>query len=123
MPRFVATLRAVFDADDEVTAILAAERIRENGIADLDEDEGDELNVTQVTSNALDISPDEVLEQLEKARNLLIRTRIKQCFEQARELDKIIYALRHRDEESFDMRGYDYGNFMDIAEEILTKKG
>jgi hypothetical protein len=119
MARYIATLRAQFNADDDVEAIWIADKIMENGEVDLNEDDGDLLEVTQVTSNALDITPQEVLVQLRRARNLLIRTRIKQCFETARELDKIIYALSHRDEINFDMSSYDWGAFMQITEQII----
>lgn len=120
MIRCVATLRAVFDATDEVEAVFIADKICENGQRDFDED-NDLLEVTQVTSNQLDLSPEEVLVQLRRARNLLIKTRIRDCYILAKELDQQIYALRHRSDPDFAMAGYDYGNFMDLTEAILMR--
>lgn len=121
MPRYVATLRAVFDAEDDVHAAVVADQIVANGEQDLDDDEGDTLEVTQVTCNQLELMPDEVIIQLKRARNLLIKTRIKQCFQLARDLDQQIYALRFRDSVDFAMSGYSYGDFMDLAEAIIVR--
>jgi hypothetical protein len=121
-PLFVATLRAVFRAEDEVSAIMIADQIKVNGEKDLDQEDGDTLDVTQVTQNLINLSPEETTAVLRRARNLLIRTRVKSCFEVARELDKCIYMLKHRAERNtgFELAGYDYGQFMDIAEEVLA---
>lgn len=119
MPRYVSTFRAVYDAEDEVQAIYIADQIRLNGSQDLDEDDGDDLVVTQTTSNALDLDPEEVLVKLRQCRNLLIKTRVRPAFEQARELDKLIYMLGHKSDE-FPLAGYKYGDFMDICEAILV---
>lgn len=119
--RYVATLRAVYDAEDEVQAIFIADQIRLNAMQDLDEEEGDSIEVTQVTSDALHILPEEVLRVLRRARNQLIRTRYKQCYELAKELDQQIFVLEHRGEPDFSMAGYDYGKFMEVSEAILMK--
>lgn len=121
MPKFVATLRAVFDADDEVTAIFMADQIKVNGEQDLDPEEGDELEVTQVTSMAVDLNPEELLSQLRHTRNALIKTRIKECFQEARQLDMLTYMLQHRHEPEIAMAGYNYADFMDVAEAILIR--
>lgn len=117
--KYVATLRAVYEADDDATAVFIADKIRENGIADMQEDEGDSLDVTQVTNSGLDLTPDETLSVLRKARNLLIKTRIKQCYAQAKELDRTIYALSIRENPNIAMGTYSHGNFMDLCEAIL----
>lgn len=121
MPRYVATFRAVYDAPDDVHAAMVADQIRLNGSEDLDPDEGDTFEVTQVTSNQLELQPEEVISQLKRARNLLIRTKIKQCYELARELDQQIYALRFRDSPDFTMSGYSFGEFMDLTEAIVLR--
>lgn len=118
---FVATLRATFRAPSEVDALVIADQIRLNGEADLDEEDGDELEVTQVTSNGLELSPDELLLHLRKARNLLIKTRKRACYDLARELDKVIFSLNFHDEPGFTESGYDYGHFMELAEAILVR--
>ncbi len=122
MPRFVATLRAIYDAQDEVEAMLVADKICENGSADLDDSDDDSsLEVTQVVSNGLQLLPQEMLSRLRIARNLLIKTRIKQCYELAQELDRVIFALEHREDPGFSIRAYDYGAFIDLADRILMK--
>lgn len=122
MPRYVSTLRAVYDAQDDVEAMLIADKIAENGAQDLD-DEDDEasLEVTQVISNSLELTPDELISRLRVARNLLIKTRIRQCYTLAKELDEVIFALVNREEPGFTMRSYNHGDFLDLVESILVK--
>lgn len=120
MPKYVATLRAIYDATDDVEAVFIADKIRENGFADLDEDE-DLLDVTQVTSNHLNLSPEETIVQLKRARNLLIKTRIRECYMLAKELDMQIHALSLRESPEIVASTYDHGDFMDLAERILMK--
>lgn len=122
MTKYVATFRAEFDADDDVTAAIIADQIRLNGSQDLDEEEGDDLECTQVTSQALDLRPEELLEHLKRSRDLLIKTRIKQCFNLAQDLDKILYALEFREDPGFVMGSYDYGRFMDHALTLLEER-
>lgn len=121
MPRFVSTFRATYDAADEVSADVIADQICLNAASDLDEEEGDTFECTQTTSNALDITPEELMTLLRKARNALIRTRWRPAYELAREFDRIIYALQFRDDPRFTASGYDFGHFMDLAERILNK--
>lgn len=121
MPRHVATFRAVFDAENDVHAAVIADQIRVNGSEDLDPEEGDTFECTQITSNQLELTPDEVLTQLGRCRNLLIKTRIKECFNLARDLDMQMYALKFRDSSDFTMSGYSYGDFMDLVEAIITR--
>lgn len=120
-PLWVATLRAVFRAEDEVTAIMIADQIKVNGEKDLEEDDGDTLDVTQVTQNLLTISPQETVQLLRRARNQLIRTRVKDCLDVARELDKSIFMLANRSEHDtgYELAGYDYAGFMEIVTEVL----
>lgn len=117
----MAQLRAVFTAKSEVEAILIADQIKVNGEVDLDQEEGDSLDVTQVTSNQLVMSPEDTLVNFRKTRNLLIRTRVRQAFELAQELDKLIFMFQQRlvDEAGLELSGYSYGDFMDLALKIL----
>jgi len=120
MTQYIATLRAVYDAKDEVEAIFIADKILENGSVDLEDD--DTFSVTQVTSNTISLTPQEITDVLLRARNILIRTRIRDCFQQARELDRIIYLLGFQEEDwEYASAGYSYGNFMDAAEAILMR--
>jgi hypothetical protein len=118
-PLYIATLRAVYRASDDVEAIMIADQIKVNGEADLEE--GDSLDVTQVTQNTLVLSAAEVTSFLRRARNLLIRTRVQYCYDVAREVDKCIFMLDNRSEREvgIEFAGYDWGKFLDIAKEVL----
>jgi hypothetical protein len=120
--KYVATFRAVYEAEDEVEAMLIADTIEQNGKRDLEEEEGDTLDVTQVMAfkDAKNITPQETLFALRKARNVLIRVRFKDCYLLAQELDKVIHYMSHNMEpnEAY-APPYDYGNFLEIAHGIL----
>jgi hypothetical protein len=122
VPKYVATFRATYDADNDVQAQIISDQIRLNGERDLDIEDGDELECTQVTSNGLELLPDELMVLLRKTRNALIRTQWRPAYDEARELDRLIYAMKFRDEPAFTMSGYDYGNFMDLCEAIIHGK-
>jgi len=122
VPRFVATFRAVYEADNDVMASIVADQIRLNAERDLDLDEGDEIECTQVTDNGNNLTPDELIIMLRKTRNALIKTAWRPAYDEARELDRLIYAMKFRDEPAFTMAGYQYGDFMDLAEKILRDK-
>lgn len=117
--KYVATFRAIYEADDDAKAALVAEKIRENGTQDLDDE--DTLDVTQVTSNHLELEPVEVQQQLARARNLLIKTRMREGVDLARGLDRFIFALKFRDSPSYTQGGYDHGRFMDVLLAILER--
>src|SRR4051812_33563914 len=94
---WIATLRAVYEADSEVDAIMIADQIKVNGEVDLEE--SDSLDVTQVTQNLAQVTPEEVVQILRKARNACIRTRTKEGYDLGRELDKFSFVLKNRSEE------------------------
>ncbi len=117
---YVSTMRLVIHSPDEVEATITTDRIREIVAEYLDEEDGDQVIITQVTPNSSDLSPEELLVVLKRARNGLIRTRVKECFDLARELDKQIHALGLRTSTSEAHTSYDYTNLLDIAEQILN---
>lgn len=116
----IATLRLILYVKDEVEAVLTADRLKETCEDLLDAEEGDEVVVTQVTSMSTAVEPSETLVILRRARNALIRTRIRQCFDMAREFDKMIYILDHRADGEHALAGYDYSHLLEVADEILT---
>lgn len=118
-PLWIATFRALYRAPDDVSAMMIAENIRELGGAELEEEDGDRVDVLQVTNNTLNLSPEETLNALRRARNILIKTRKGMCFELAKELDKQIHILSSTNDVGYEMAGYDYGRFMDISAEVL----
>jgi hypothetical protein len=115
----VATFRVILNTQDEVEAILAADKLKSVCEDYLDAEEGDQVVVTQVTSTSTDVEPSETLMILRRARNALIRTRIKECYDQAREMDRIAYSLEHRGEPEYALAGYDYSHLLEVAEAIL----
>ena len=121
--KYIATLRCTISADDELEARLVAHEITEAAEGILEED--DTLDVTQIIpfEQSGDVEPTEMVNVLRQARNMLIRTRIVQCYEQARELDKIAWILEHRAEESFDLAGYDYTAMIDLTDRLLRRTG
>ena len=118
---YVATIRLTYTAEDDVEAQLIAELARERAESELDkEDDDDEAILTQVTSFAIAIEPRELLTRLALTRNDLIRTRFRECFELARQLDIISDALQKRlmpDE----VTDYDFGRFPEIAGRVLNE--
>jgi hypothetical protein len=121
---YIATLRAVFKAPSEVDAIMIADQIRQNGERDLELDDGDTIEVSQVTATATDISPQEVLILLKRARNICIKTKFRFGFETGQEIDKLVHILAHHFENNagYELSDYSYGDFMDTAKEVLAGK-
>lgn len=117
---FVGTLRLVINSPDEVEACMAADRLRELCLDYLDEEDGDQVILTQLTANSSDLTPEETLVVLKRARNALIRTRIRECYDLARELDKNIHAMSLRVSTEEAHTSYDYTALLDIAEQILN---
>jgi len=116
---YVAMLQAVFQAEDDVAAQVITEVVRHNAATELDTDEGDSVDVCEVMPFGLGLTRAEVIVVLNAAVVVLIQTRLKQCFDQARELHKTIWILEHRAEEHFDAAGYEHGDFMDLVTSIV----
>lgn len=120
MPNFVAVIRLEYKAGDEMEASLIAELAREQAETALDtiEDE-DVASVTQI-ANFDNIVPEEVIIRIAQVRNDLFRTKYKECFEMAKQLDLIKYSLRKQlnPEEVTD---YDYGRILEIAHAVITR--
>lgn len=119
--KYIGTIRCVIEAQDELEARLEMNEVVEAAADILDED--DTIDVTQIIPAELQnvIEPAEMVEQLRRSRDLLIKTRIIQCYELARELDKTAWILEHRTEESFDLSGYDWGAFMELTNKLLGR--
>lgn len=120
MPKFAITLRGIVECADEVEAIMIADVIQTEGEKFLEEDDGDDLSVTQVTSHGFALTPDELIDRLLRTRNDLIKTRVKECWDTAKVLDQTIHGLR----KSFDPMisgNYSHGDFMDVATAILQR--
>lgn len=116
----IATLRVILNTEDEVEAVLAADKLKMLCEDYIDPEDGDEIVVTQVTSMTTAVEPSETMAIFRRARNALIRTRIKDCFDMAREFDKMIWILDHRADGDHALAGYDYGHLLEVADQILT---
>ncbi len=119
---FIGTIRCVIEAEDELEARLEMNEIVEVAAELLEE--GETIDVTQIMPAEVQgvIEPAEMVEQLRRSRDMLIKTRIVQCFDLAREIDKTAWILEHRSEESFDLSGYDWGAFMELTNKLLERK-
>jgi hypothetical protein len=87
----------------------------------LDEEDGDKVVLTQVTSFAIEVEPEETVIILKRARNALIRSRYKDCYLLAQELDKVCHVLTKRGDSAQLLASYRYDNFLDIAAAILEQ--
>jgi len=117
---YVVALRAIIYCENEVDAILAADVVRTEGEKHLDADDGDELYVAQVTEHMEAVEPSELIDRLIRTRNDLIKTRIKQCWDVARDLDFVIYGLKKR-MLPHEMGAYDYGHIISVSHQILSE--
>lgn len=105
---------------NDVEAALAMGKLQRACEELLDEDDGDEVVVTQVTSITTDVEPEETMNILRRARNALVRTRIRSCHDLASQLDLELHKIKHRGEPGY-IPPYDYSRMMEITERILTK--
>lgn len=121
LQRFIGTMRVVLNVQDELEATLTMDRLQTECEGLLDEEDGDEVIITQTTPFTTDVSPEEVLTIFRRARNALIRTRMKECFDIARSLDMVIYNLATQQDPTMSAT-YDYSRMMDFLERILLNK-
>lgn len=124
MPSYVATLRLVYSAADDIEASAIAEICREHAEEELDIDEDeDEAIITQIESMGSSLIPEELLARLVRTRNDLIRTKYVECWNLARELDRMTHALRQKlaPDDQYAVVNYDHGHFLEVTTAILTK--
>lgn len=99
MPKFVATYRAVFEAETDGVAQVTAERgleALEEILGEEDEDEPSyKLQLTEVINFNLATSPVEIADLACQLRNKLIGTKTRDGIALAGELDRVQWLLRH----------------------------
>lgn len=118
MQRFCTVIRMNYLAESEVDAelvALSAQEVLEGQVIELDH--GDEVVITHTGVETGGTTPTELIATLIPARNALILTKSKPCWDAGKEIDKIIFALERHDH-SF-ISSYDHGRFFDIAKEVL----
>jgi hypothetical protein len=116
---FIAVLHVYMKEDSEVQAVLAADDIKQHLEKEiLDKEELDEaVDVVQVIPAFDDPTPSASVMQLRRARNILIRTKIIDCFNIARELHRVAWELEKRTDP--DMSNFDHGSFLPVAQAVL----
>lgn len=127
MPRYVATFRVVFNAESDLDARIVGEHLHEV-LADefADEDgEAETVDMTQLISFGEELTAQEAANTLRKARNVLLRTKLKDAYDTASAVDQIAHQLEHRDQ--IEMGGqvpptYDFSHFVDVAHDIWAGK-
>lgn len=117
--QYLATLRLVFFESDDVSANVTAELIRERA-SELIEEE-DTIEVTQVLPLSLSapVEPSEMVNDMRRVCDMLIATRIKECYDLAQWMHKTAWILEHRIEPGFSDGGYDYMSFIERSNAIL----
>lgn len=116
---YYTTLIAAYEAMHDVEARIIAETIRENAGKDLEE--GDDVWVDDVVETSPPTTPHALIHRLRVTRNDLIRLKSNECYDLARELDKIAWMLERRmDSQSVDFTAYDYGAFLDTVKRVLS---
>lgn len=111
---FIGTMRIVLNVEDELDAHLTMDRLRMECESLLDEEDGDEVLLTQIIPFTTEVAPEETLAILKRARNALIRTRVKSCYDIAGWLDQEIVALHQQLDPEYSAK-YDYGRIMDFG--------
>lgn len=121
--RYVATFRVVFNADTDVEAGVIGGHLQEVIADEFTDDDGEAetVDMTQLISFGESLTAQEAANTLRKARNVLLRTKMKDCYDVASSLDQMAHALEHRDQ--IEMGGeapvtYDFSHFVDVAHEI-----
>lgn len=117
---YIMTLRALVQCEDEVEATLVADVIKTEGEKHLEPEDGDELYVAQVVKFGGPAEPAELIDRLLRSRNDLIKTRIKQCWDVAKQLDYVIFGLKKGLEPHLTGQ-YNHGDFIDVATAILER--
>lgn len=120
MSVFIATYRATFAADSDVEAAVIAEQIRQNAELDLDTaEDGDEVIQTQLTESAIAVAPQEVIIRLIQVRNDLIKMKVKDCWELAEAINRLVHALKQSLTVDDAVVSYDHSSFMRTVELVL----
>ena len=120
--QFHAVLRLIYEAesdlDAELMAMLAQQAVEGNV---LELDHGDEASITYVGPETVGTTPAELVALLTHARNELILTKARTCWEVGKEIDRVIWHLERRDYEF--VGSYDHGHFYEVAEKVLASQG
>lgn len=121
LQEYVGTMRVVVNVEDELDAHLTMDRLKTECETLLDEEDGDVVAITQILPFTTNVRPEETLNILKRARNALIKTRIKECYDLAGELDKQIHSIACQMDSTMSPQ-YDYSRMMSFVERIFKLK-
>lgn len=113
---YVATMRLVYKAASEPQARVIAEVARNNVMNDLEPDDGDECEITEVSNFNSAATDHELIDQMIALRNKFIRLKINRFFDMAKELDFLAWHLRQRLDATH--AEYDHTAFLETAQKV-----
>lgn len=122
MPEYLTILHVYHNSSDDIAAIAEADDIKismESNLLDTEEKEG--VDIIETIPLGIDPTPTAAVTTLRRARNILVRSRVRECWDYARNLDELIFQFEKRALNPNDFRhaGYDWSNFMKVTKEIL----
>lgn len=113
--------RIGFSARSDEAAETVARHLRDIVESELDLEDGDDVTIIEVLPvNPLTaLTPLEKIRKLREARNVLLETKMKDCYVLSQTLDQMAHALENRIDSDFaGPQIYDYGKFIRIAERV-----
>jgi hypothetical protein len=117
--QYIATLRCIYYAEDDISASIIANACAERAAIGFDREEQEDVKVTSVDAMSLQsLRPEEAASKLDAARNILIKTRARDAFEVAKLLDQFAWHMRHGS-----LADFDYGHIFQVADALLKKEG
>lgn len=122
MPKYIATYRVVFEARDDADSVLIADTVQRAIEGRLEPEDGDSVELIECIDFSFQPTLAGTTDVLRKARNMLLRTRTRQGYYLAEELDKFAYQLDHSIDERMGTPGYDFGRITEIAAQVLKGK-
>lgn len=122
MSKYIATLRIIFDAEDDISAAIVADQIIEDAGVSLEDDDTCDLTQILEFSRASELEPLELLQRLARTRNDLIRTRMNSNLQLANDLDRVMHSIKRRLDPSDPVAqtNYDFGRAISIADRVLN---
>lgn len=122
MPDYLSVLHVYHNSENDIAAIAEADDIKINVEQHLlDEELKEGVDIVETIPLGTDPTPTASVTTLRRARNILIRSGIKECWEYAKALDELIFQFERRTLGNNDFRhtGYDWSNFMKVTKEVL----
>lgn len=122
LKEFVGVVHLYIKEKSHAEAILAAEDIKQHLESEvLDKSMlGEAVDVLEVIPTEEDPIPSASCTTLRRARNVLLRTRTRDGFDLARELDRFAWMLEQKqDTKDLHNNEYDYGQFISTAKQVF----